>query len=93
MVKNTSLYGQAVSICEDYLGPAGERFLQRQIRTHLNIEPETLKQKDIYTLVDWACLSFALLTDKPAEVEAFADNLLMLTNRHESVSVHDSAAR
>jgi len=92
MAKDLKLYEQAVTICEEYLGPAGERFLQRQIHTHLHIEPENLKQKDIYALVDWACLSFALLTDDPAEVESFAESLLLLTSTPKNKRLHGAAA-
>ncbi|HSX32321.1 MAG TPA: hypothetical protein VLF43_03600 [Candidatus Saccharimonadales bacterium] len=76
-----SLYEQAVEVCTDFLGPAGERFMRRQISTHLAIEPEALQHKDIEELVNWARLTFALLTDNAAQVDAFATQLLALAEQ------------
>ncbi len=90
MAKSTSIYDQAVRISEEYLGPAGERFMRRQISTHLSIEPENLHQKDMYTLIDWASLAFALLTDDTAQVESFTENLLLLTTKPRSTKLHGS---
>ena len=72
------LYEQAVEIGTDFLGPAGERFMRRQISTHLNTEPENLRREDIEELVNWVRLTFALLTDDAAHIEAFANRLLAL---------------
>lgn len=77
---NTSLYQQAVNIAEDYLGPAGERFIRRQISTHIGIEPEKLRKKDIVALVNWSGLAFALLTSNSAQVEGFTTKLLALSD-------------
>jgi hypothetical protein len=51
-----SLYEQAVEVSEEYLGPAGERFIRRQIATHLNIKPERLDKKNLPTLVNWSSI-------------------------------------
>lgn len=75
-----SIYNQAVNISEEYLGPAGERFIRRQISTHLGIEPEDLQKKDVVKLIDWATLAFALLTNNPRDVEDFTQGLSSLTN-------------
>ena len=73
-----SLYAKAVKVSEEYLGPAGERFLRRQIDTHLGIEPEMLKRQHLPKLTKWTELAFALLTSDHYEVTAFTDNLLSL---------------
>ncbi len=78
-VARESLYKQAVEISEEYLGPAGERFIRRQITTHLGTEPEKLAKKDVPQLVNWVGLAFALLTNNQAEVEGFTEDLLALT--------------
>lgn len=74
----TSLYQAAIKVSNEYLGPAGERFLRRQISTHLGIEPEKLAKKDLKALVDWVRLTFALLTDDTEQVNDFAERLLRL---------------
>lgn len=77
MVKET-LYNQAVGVSEEYLGPAGERFIDRQIITHLRIKPEALKKTDLPQLVKWASLAFAVLTKDSNEVNGFKKDLLSL---------------
>lgn len=72
--KNT-LYGKAVSVTEEYLGPAGERFIRRQISTHLNIKPESLEKKNLPKLVNWSSIAFALLTNNSNDVESFTQDL------------------
>lgn len=69
------LYKEAVMISKDFLGPAGERFIRRQIRTHLAIEPEALQPKHIDELVRWVRLTFAVLTDNAHDVETFSARL------------------
>lgn len=73
-----SLYDGAVETSKLYLGPAGERFMRRQITTHLKIEPEKLSSKDLPELVSWVKITFALLTDNSKYVHEFADKLLAL---------------
>jgi hypothetical protein len=80
MSKNPSVYNKAVEITEEYLGPAGERFLRRQITTHLNKDPEKINKKDLSKLVDWSSLAFALLTNNSEDVEAFTKELSTLTD-------------
>ena len=53
MVQETTLYSKVVDVTSEYLGPAAERFIARQIETHLNKKPEDLTQADLVKLVDW----------------------------------------
>jgi hypothetical protein len=71
----TSIYNQAVKISEEYLGPAGERFIRRQISTHIGIEPEALQKNDLEQLVNWVSLAFALLTSNHEEVKSYTTRL------------------
>ena len=80
MSKNPLVYNKAVEITEEYLGPAGERFLRRQSTTHLNKDPEKINKKDLSKLVDWSSLAFALLTNNSEDVEAFTKELSTLTD-------------
>jgi hypothetical protein len=77
--QNVNVYQQAVETSKIYLGPAGERFIRRQIVTHLKIEPEELSGKHIDELVSWVKITFALLTDNSKYVHEFASNLLQLS--------------
>lgn len=75
MDHSITLYNDIVGISRDYLGPAGERFMRRQILTHLGKEPEELTQKDVPELVSWVRLTFALLTDDTRMIDAFTERL------------------
>ena len=81
--ESTSLYNQTVHITEEYLGPAGERFIRRQIGTHLGIEPEKLRKDELSKLIDWASLAFALLTNNRRDVDSFTRNLRALTGEQD----------
>jgi hypothetical protein len=76
--KNT-LYDKAVEVTEEYLGPAGERFLRRQISTHLKIEPESLSKKNLPKLINWSSIAFALLTNNQRDVDDFTQDLKALS--------------
>lgn len=76
--KNT-LYVKTVQVTEEYLGPAGERFIRRQITTHLKIPPEELDKKSLPKLINWSSIAFALLTNKQEDIESFKKDLKSLT--------------
>ncbi|MBA3758606.1 hypothetical protein H0X10_03180 [Candidatus Saccharibacteria bacterium] len=80
MPATTTLYKKAVEVSEEYLGPAGERFIRRQISTHIGIEPEELGGRDLPKLVNWASLAFALLTDNSHEVKGFTRDMLSISS-------------
>jgi hypothetical protein len=81
MPSPTNTYTGAVEISKEFLGPAGERFLRRQITTHLGIEPEKLESIDMQTLVNWVRLTFAVLTKDARLVDDFSDRLLGLADQ------------
>lgn len=81
MMQRTPLYTEAVQVAEEYLGPAGERFLRRQIEEHLHISPEELRQKNLSKLIKWSSIAFALLTNNQKDIEAFTNDLQSLTQK------------
>jgi len=80
MMANLSLLDQVLEISQDYLGPAAERFIDRQISTHLKKRPEKITREDVYKLIDWIKLSFALLTNDKAIVEQYAKRLRLVAD-------------
>lgn len=78
MSATTTLYRQTVQVTEEYLGPAGERFIRRQISTHLNIEPEALDKRTLSQLIDWSSIAFALVTNNSRDIDAFTRDLKAL---------------
>lgn len=78
MTAATTLYSEVVEIAEDYLGPAADRFIGRQITFHLNKKPENLAKEDLDKLVEWVKVSLSLLTDDHKSVETAASRILAL---------------
>lgn len=81
MTQRSLLYSKAVRITEEYLGPAGERFMRRQIEEHLHITPEKLDQTHLSMLVKWSSIAFALLTKNQDDVESYANDLIALAKK------------
>lgn len=72
------LHEKLVDIMNEYLGPAGERFIDRQIEFHLNKKPSEINVNDIDQLKEWIKVSLALLTEDKKLVDnciARLDNL------------------
>lgn len=73
-----SLYEQVVTITYEYLGPAADRFITRQIRNHLDKEPERLQKNDLQALADWIRLAMSLLSNDDRLVERYMAELQTL---------------
>jgi hypothetical protein len=69
------LVDRVIDISQEYLGPAAERFVHRQITSHLGKKPDDLTTNDLGVLIDWLKLSFALMTDNGRLVEDYAKQL------------------
>lgn len=74
-----TLYQQVVSITYEYLGPAADRFVMRQVRNHLQKAPEALERKDLAQLIVWIQLAMNLLSEDRRLVEAYIANLTTLS--------------
>lgn len=83
MDTKNSLFNKTVEVSEEYLGPAGERFIRRQITTHLKIEPEQLNKKHLSKLIDWTSIAFALVTNNPKDIDSFTKDLKLLAVKGE----------
>jgi hypothetical protein len=62
-------YRQVVSITEEFLGPAAERFVNRQIEFHLGKSPETIDRNDIPRLKETLDAALGLLVKDEAVVD------------------------
>ena len=88
MASKNDLYNKLVAITSDYLGPAANRFIDRQIQNHLNKEPQAVTIKDLELLNDWMKISVALLTENPKIRKEYAKRLASLLpneNQHQSI--------
>jgi hypothetical protein len=72
------LYVSLVAIASDYLGPAGERFIDRQMQNLLKKNPAELTTDDIDTLIDWSRIALTVITDKKEVIAEFIDRIAAL---------------
>lgn len=72
------LYEDIVLIVTDYLGPAGQRFVDRQIVFHLKIKPQEITKKDVPSLVEWIKVTLALLTEDAEVIKNCIDRISKL---------------
>ena len=79
--RKTKLYQEVVDLTKSYLGPAAERFITRQIKTHLNKDPDELSPQDLAKLADWIKVAIALLTEDSQIVQNYTNSLLKLAKK------------
>jgi len=73
--KGRSVYERVVHITHIYLGPAADRFIDRQIQNHLQKPPTELAVGDLAVLSDWIRVAVAMLTDDAEIVEEYIRQL------------------
>lgn len=81
MQAKTKLYQEVVNLTKSYLGPAAERFITRQIKTHIHKNPDELNPQDLAKLADWIKVAIALLTEDSQIVQDYVNNLLKLAKK------------
>ncbi len=75
-----TIYDQVVDVTYEYLGPAAERFVAREVEAHLGKKPEELTKEDVAKLLDWSRLAIALLTEDTKMVDDFSESLLAIAD-------------
>ncbi len=74
-----SLYEEVVDIVTDYLGPAAERYIKRQVDFHMEKSAEELTKEDVGQMAEWVRSSLGLLTQDKKMVDECADRLVALS--------------
>lgn len=69
------LYENIIDITQDYLGPAAQRFIDRQIAFHLHKNPQEITKADVPNLVEWVSVSLASLTEDTNAVKKCSDRI------------------
>ncbi|MDB5166193.1 MAG: hypothetical protein JWM37_265 [Candidatus Saccharibacteria bacterium] len=77
--QSPTLYEQVITVTSDYLGPASERFVSRQIRNHLNKDPADLTRKDLAQLIRWIKATISVLTEDAEIANSYIADLTELT--------------
>lgn len=78
-----TLYEQLVEITAQLLGPASERFINRQIRSHLQIIPQQISAEDLKRLEDWLRLGMNVLTDDAETVQEYIEEVQKLAQEYQ----------
>ncbi len=78
MQQSNKLYNQIVDLTQEYLGPAAQRFIDRQIVHHLKKSPQKISVGDISELNSWVKISLSLLTEDEVLVDEFCNRLKKL---------------
>jgi hypothetical protein len=58
-----ALYDDVVTIAKEYIGPAGQKFIDRQMESHLNLTPAELNKTNLFELSKWCFASGRLIID------------------------------
>lgn len=81
MGEGDTLYEKVVDVTYRYLGPAADRFVSRQIQSHLNKKPEQLHEEDLDDLVAWFSVAMGLLSEDAEMVKRFESELMGLADQ------------
>lgn len=74
----SELYQKVTAITEEYLGPATERFLTRQIESHLDKSPQELQPSDLPILLKWTRVTLGLLTENRSLINDYVAKMTEL---------------
>lgn len=85
MVRQSSLYDEVVTVTTEYLGPAADRFVIRQIRNHLQKDPSELQRQDLRKLIDWIRLAMQLVTNDAEIVNRYVADLKTLARSQKAM--------
>ncbi|HET9098605.1 MAG TPA: hypothetical protein VFN51_03225 [Candidatus Saccharimonadales bacterium] len=69
--KQPTIYAQVVRVTHVYLGPAAERFIDRQVENHLHKPADKITRSDLHSLIDWVRVVVSLLTDDKDIIEEY----------------------
>lgn len=78
MPKPNTLYERVLRATEPYLGPASQRFIDRQIQNHLQKDPADLNSKDLIKLIDWIHIAVSFLSEDAELIETYISELRQL---------------
>jgi hypothetical protein len=74
------LYDEVVEVAKTYIGPVAERFVARQVTSHLNLTVERLEAQHLEELGKWCYLSGRLIMEE-ARAQEFAGRVKGLRAR------------
>ncbi len=79
MRPNLSFFDQVVGTSQVYLGSGADKFLSRQVESHLNKPPQQMSQTDLARLIDWIRLAVTYIIEDSARVDEYTAELRKLS--------------
>ena len=73
-----ALYDQVLDLSREYFGLGAQRFLDRQIRSHLKIEPQELTPNYLEELAKWCFVSGKLILKDEPKAKIYSDQIVHL---------------
>jgi hypothetical protein len=77
----TNYYREVIEAAQDFLGPAAERFINRQIEFYLNKPPEKITKADVLKLKDSVKIALGLLIDDQKVIDQAVRKFDKIANR------------
>jgi len=74
------LYDDVVAVTDAYFGPTADKFVTRQIRSHLQKDAATLQPADLGQLIDWIRLAMRMASNDHAVVDRYIAELQELAH-------------
>ena len=72
-----ALYDDVVKIAKEYVGPAGQKFVDRQISGHLGVSPSEINSENMAELAKW-CLSSGKMLIGDDKAKEFSEKVKAL---------------
>ena len=72
-----AIYDDVISLGRTYMGPGAEKFVSRQISTHLKVSGADLRSQDLEELAKWCFISGKLVMDE-AKAQEFSQKIKAL---------------
>jgi hypothetical protein len=72
------LYKSVIEVVTPFLGMGSQKFVDRQIRSHLGIQPEELEKKHLDELAKWCHVSGSLVLQDEKAAEELRKKVLKL---------------
>lgn len=79
--RKNNYYQQVLKVTQEFLGPAAERFINRQIEFHLDKPPEVITKADVLTLRDSVQVALGLLINDQKVVNQAVKRFNSIVNK------------
>lgn len=76
--KPSALYGKMVQVTRVYLGPSADRFISRQVESHIGKAPNDFTAEDLDTLIIWIKVAISVITDDNDIIDEYIGQLRQL---------------